>query len=791
MLRNLFLLAAAMSVLPAFAAYEINYPVDTHISADSPRALKSVMLGEQSAAVGQDRDKLLYHDLTADAVFTAEPGTVVKPAMEWSGTWMNGYLYIDLNGDGEFDPVSELVSFTYYKGHNSTGNQAKSDGGASNLPAFVVPALKAGDYRMRYTVDWDFLDPKGRNTADNSIITNNGAIADVTLRITADAPEAASGNYAVNYAADAKITQSESPVRRLIALDVNSATAGTQTLSVGQDADLLLYHDCTDTEVVALHGEKIDIAMNWTATNWMNTYLYIDRDNNGIFEYAIAPDGTACSGSDLIAFSNYRNTGSDGKTADNGNMVALPSFYLPESIAPGKYRARFKLDWDNIDPAGSTSIIENGGAIVDFTLDVVTDIRLVAVRQMPLNCIMLTPQGKPISESAMYGHSLAVKVQPTLPGFAGNKLIVRHGEGETLEDTDVAIDSNGIALIPGNIITSDIIIYALFEEQDDSEWTKVWGDEFNDTKMNTKRWQYHPRYNATWNRFISQTAEGRKSVNRFEDGYYNSYCIKTPDNLTKSEGTEMISGAIYSADRFTFHYGKVEARIKTRPHTGNFPAFWMMPASSIEGGWPRSGEIDIWEQIDTSNQAHSTVHSAWTSKTFGQPKKQSPVSTNAVNCDAAEWHVFAVEWDENELRFHVDGVHTFTYANQHYSEGEYSENICWPFYKDFYIILNQSVGNGSWAKDADVDFEYMTCFDYVRVYKKKGDEFMTNKSKNNGDDPDFYKEINGNPETAIVTVNAETANPTYYDLNGRHIAAPYAGGIYIRKCGAKVDKIIL
>lgn len=789
MFKKLFLLAAATSALPAFAAYEINYPADTQIAVNSPRALKSVLLGEQSAAVGQDKDHLLYHDLTADAVFTAEPGTVVKPSMEWTGTWMNGYLYVDLNNDGEFDPVSELVSFTCYDGHNSTGNLAKADGGASDLPAVVVPALKAGDYRMRYVVDWNSLDPKGRNTSDNGIVTNNGAIADVTLRIIADAPEAVTGDYAVNYAADTKITHSASPVRRLIGLNVSSAATGTQGISVGQDADLLLYHDRTDVEIVALHGEEINIAMNWTASNWMNTYFYIDRDNNGIFESVVAPDGTACSGSDLISYSNYNKVGSDGKKSDGGNVVPLPSFYIPESVAPGKYRVRFKLDWDNIDPAGSTSIVKDGGAIVDFVLNVVEDVKSVAVRQMPLNCLLLTPQGQPLNETALYGYDLSVKVLPTLPGFAGNKLIVRHGEGETLEDTDVAIDSDGIALIPGDIITSDIIIYALFEEQEDSEWTKVWGDEFNTEKMDARRWSYHPRYSSTWNRFIAQSTEARKFVNRFEDGYYNSYCVKTPEEMSK-EKSDMISGAIYSAGKFTFHYGKAEARVKTRPHTGNFPAFWLMPANNAEGGWPRSGEIDIWEQIDTSNQAHSTVHSAWTSKTFGTPGKSSPKSTNAYNCDAAEWHVYAVEWDENELRFYVDGVHTFTYANQHYSDGEYTEKITWPFYKDFYIILNQSVGNGSWAKNPDVNFEYLTQFDYVRVYKKKGDKYMTNTSKDNGDDPNFYREI-GADEDSIVSVDAEAVTPTYYDLNGRRIAAPMAGGIYIRKCGSKVDKIIL
>ena len=49
-------------------------------------------------------------------------------------------------------------------------------------------------------------------------------------------------------------------------------------------------------------------------------------------------------------------------------------------MAPGRYRVRFKVDWDNIDPAGSlgsennvkgkNGILANRGAIVDTWLEV-------------------------------------------------------------------------------------------------------------------------------------------------------------------------------------------------------------------------------------------------------------------------------------------------------------------------------------------------------------------------------------------------------------------------------------
>ena len=595
MTKKLLLLAAAAGLaLPAMASYEINYPTDTQIpTSHSPkRSLNAVGLGDESVSVGQANDHLLYHDLTASGVLTAEPGSVVKPLLDWSGKWMHGYLYIDLDNDGEF-ASHELVSATYLQGHNSAGLTAPEAIGAKDLPAFVVPNLKAGDYRMRYIVDWNSNDAKGSTVKDNDIVSNAGAIADVTLRIATDAPEPEKGTYALNIPADAKSTHDGSPARHLISLSLESSLLGAQALPVGQDKDNLIFHDLTATELTAVRGEQFTLNMNWTSDRWLNSYLYIDRNGDGVFQNQLAPDGKACGGSELIAFSNYNFISSNGTTSENGNVVPLPSFYITERLPVGSYRARFKLDWNNIDPAGSlpdpdnsiNGIVADGGAIVDFTLNVVDEVHMTSVRLEPLNCLVLTAAGTPLKEQIMSGRDLDLTVTPAVPGFSG-KIIVRHGEGETLADTEVEIAADGSATIPAELIDAELItIYALFEEQEDSEWTKVWGDEFNSDKMDTKRWGYHPRWGSnTWNRFIAETTAAQKHVNHFEDGCYHPYCVKTPDamNTGADKGKQMISGAIYSSGKFSFHYGRIEARVKTAPHTGNFPAFWLMPATNTE-----------------------------------------------------------------------------------------------------------------------------------------------------------------------------------------------------------------
>lgn len=772
------LLAASLS-LPVSAAV-INFPADTKIDA-SARSLQAVKLGEQSVAVNQQTDKLLYHDLTA-TVFTADAATLQAPVLQWTGTWMHGYLYIDLNGDGELAP-NELVSASYCQGKNSLGATAKQDCGVT-LPKFGLPELKAGDYLMRYIVDWDSNDPAGSDRDGNTIVKNNGAIVDVTLRVNAAAQ--ADEPYKLNYPADKTIDAS---VRHLNAVNVNSPLLGNARLEVPQAQTSALYFDMTETKVDAMAGEPLEVAVDWTG-DWMNTYVYIDRGGNGDFCVIADESGKVMPGSDLLSYSNLNGSNSAG--GNGGNNIAAPQFVLPADIVPGQYRMRVKVDWNSADPAGNTTadnnIVKNRGAIVDLTLNVINAAEGIVLYPKVMNGIMLDGNGAPLTGIVAKGYERQVIFRPTLPGYVCDKAVVRSAKG----DVEIAISADGIAVIPAEATADgDIEVYAIFTETEDSEWTKVWGDEFNSGEMDTKRWSYHPRRNATWSRYIAVTKQGRGAVNHFDGGVYTANCVISPAELAgDSDDTEReyMSGAIYSQGKLDITYGKIEARILTSPHTGNFPAFWMMPSESLDGGWPNSGEIDIWEQINASNGAHSTVHSGWTGwKNYNKwevgPKQGSPKSTNEAWVDASLWHVYALEWDAEELRWYVDGEQTFSYKNMHYSEEgtNYTEKICWPFYKDFYIILNQSVGQaGGWASAPDPAFTYTTKFDYVRVYKRKDCTGGYSSSiTHNGDDPEFFVPAGTGeeptpPETTVSEVSAP-GEAVYYDLNGRRIASPSAG----------------
>ena len=83
--------------------------------------------------------------------------------------------------------------------------------------------------------------------------------------------------------------------------------------------------------------------------------------------------------------------------------------------------------------------------------------------------------------------------------------------------------------------------------------------------------------------------------------------------------------------------------------------------------------------------------------------------------DAAEaFHVYAVEWDKEQMDFYVDQQKYFTYRN----EGSGSE--AWPFDQDQYLLLNLAIG-GAWGGAKGIDdsmFPQRYYIDYVRVYEK-------------------------------------------------------------------------
>ncbi|MDE5959010.1 MAG: hypothetical protein K2G94_04645 [Muribaculaceae bacterium] len=155
-----------------------------------------------------------------------------------------------------------------------------------------------------------------------------------------------------------------------------SADASTQTFAVPQENDKHVYFDLTENIFTARPGESLTPVISYNGT-WMHGYFYIDYNSDGRFDSVVAENGGAAADSECVAWSCYLSKDSKGTSLSSTNTLTIPSFTLPADLAPGMYRCRFKVDWNNIDAKGApgdadtnNSVAANGGVIADLMLHV-------------------------------------------------------------------------------------------------------------------------------------------------------------------------------------------------------------------------------------------------------------------------------------------------------------------------------------------------------------------------------------------------------------------------------------
>ena len=511
-----------------------------------------------------------------------------------------------------------------------------------------------------------------------------------------------------------------------LSFDKEAATAdgysGALALAVGLDDYTMaidgneVYKDLTESHISLLSPKSLTLSVNDNREG-LHYYLYIDWNNDGQFTALLNSDGLPAYSSELLSFTCYNGKNSKGTTVSAPGKV-LPLYTLPANTPTGVYRARLKADVNNVSPAGSADIVAAGGAVVDFLINIIDGECSLNLNTLNGGIIGVNNTALPMTVAPF--SPIEFQLMPGAPGYEAQEVIVRHGynikgeqyvNGNKQWSEEVLPASNGVITLPAEYANGEIEIFAEFMKGDDSEWHLVFCDEFNaadGTQPSDEWWSRCIRYGSTWNRWLSDSEE----VIYIEDGKLVARAIPNPD--TSVDNVPMITGGIWSSGKFGFTYGRIEGRIKTNPWSGNFPAFWMMPEDQ-SGGWPNDGEIDIWEAIDSQERAWHTVHSNWT---YNLGNTGNPQSSYNEYTAIDRYHIYSLEWDENSLIWYVDGKQVARYDKS--TSQDALNKGQWPFDDNFHIILNQSVGNGSWAANADVTHTYETLFDWVRVYQKDG-----------------------------------------------------------------------
>ena len=261
--------------------------------------------------------------------------------------------------------------------------------------------------------------------------------------------------YALTYDKDAAYTRNDRSFNGvgLVSSDVTYTSAAAK----GK-----VYSDNTTLSVFsAKAGTQVQPTFNYSGT-WMSAYVYVDWNKNGKFEYAINDDGTPAEGSEIVSY-NAAQIGdtwykSDGTTTGNGNTIGsgVPSFTIPAGTPAGLYRMRYKVDWNSIDPAGSSTIIADGGGYIDLMLDVHGDKVTVSASQLNGDIVLASDESALQGYVTGYAEPLKVKDIPA-PGFIQNGFDLKYGYNvNAIEQLDENGNPNWILVkVPQSAIAAD------------------------------------------------------------------------------------------------------------------------------------------------------------------------------------------------------------------------------------------------------------------------------------------------------------------------------------------------
>ena len=244
-----------------------------------------------------------------------------------------------------------------------------------------------------------------------------------------------------------------------------------------------------------------------------------------------------------------------------------------------------------------------------------------------------------------------------------------------------------------------------------SEWQLVWSDEFDGPDGATPdrdKWVFDLG-GGGWGNNELQTYTDRPENASIQRGMLVIRAVR--ETFTGADGIsrDYTSARLKTLGRFTQTYGRFEARMRIPRGQGVWPAFWMLGDDIGTTGWPGCGEIDIMENIGREPAlVHGTLHGPGYSGAQGIGGSYSSPDGRAF---ADGFHVFAVEWEPQAIRWSVDGTvyQTRTPADL--------RGARWVFDHPFFLLVNVAVG-GNWPgnPDATTVFPQELVVDWVRAY---------------------------------------------------------------------------
>jgi beta-glucanase (GH16 family) len=247
-----------------------------------------------------------------------------------------------------------------------------------------------------------------------------------------------------------------------------------------------------------------------------------------------------------------------------------------------------------------------------------------------------------------------------------------------------------------------------------NNWTPNWGTGAQDglTGWGNNEWEYYNDAKTSGNLSNSNLSVNTSGLNitAIVPSNFTTPQVTTNPNNHPVNSTEITSAKIDSSNYFSQTYGLFQWTASAPSGSGLWPAMWMMPENSSYGGWPRSGEIDVFEAggggLRANQQEQGSYHSG-PGNDISATKVYGPngYNTNTLNTYDLLWLPAGATYNHTTyphglLAWYVNGVlyetqtgsNAGTNSTGWYNPGGSNATNAAPFDKPFYFILNMAVG---------------------------------------------------------------------------------------------------
>jgi beta-glucanase (GH16 family) len=237
-------------------------------------------------------------------------------------------------------------------------------------------------------------------------------------------------------------------------------------------------------------------------------------------------------------------------------------------------------------------------------------------------------------------------------------------------------------------------------------WRLVWQDDFDGpagSAPNPANWTYDVG-GTGWGNQELQFYTARQQ-NAFLDGDSTLYIHAAAESYM---GLAYTSARLKTQGLFEQAYGRFEVMARVPAGQGLWSSFWMLGNDRDVVGWPDCGDINVMSVFGSD----ATVNRAGAhGPGYNEEVRGFASLPGSPNLSDA-FHLFAVEWDPDQLRYYIDDV---LYATK--GPADLPSGATWVQNHPYFLLLNVAVGGHAGTPSASA-FPADLKVKYVRVYTR-------------------------------------------------------------------------